>query len=638
MKITFDHETHLIARGALAPKVVCTSWIDQGKPRLELWKDTPARDWLADPRTTYDGANVAYDLTVQMASDHELIWPIIEAYTSGRVSDVQLDSKLLAIATGRMYEGRSFSLRTLAADIGLELEKDDWRLRYGSLDGVPIEYWPQGARDYALWDAIATDAVRANISKREADLPFVALGQHAHVAAAADHALHLASCWGVCTDSARVETLAERINAQLAAIRSDLTASGLLRPNGKRNDLAAATRMIEAMTRAGRRRSIALADAGQEILDRAGGDPAVHEKLLGETNRGRSYVKLDRDCAILSGDELLVARADWVSSSLLLGRAERLRMGVCMPLQTRFDSVKETFRTSSQQPRGDLVGEQMQNFPKGDEEIDLRAAFTPRRPDFTFIGGDFHMAELCSLSELTYKLFGYSRMGELINAHVDLHWHFAASSLGISIEECKALGKTQRNRAKPANFGFPGGMGPEKFVLYSRKGYGVIFTVEEVKPLKQKWLNTFPEVRRYLSWIGDQCAGGSWTSIHPITGYVRGGLGYTDGANHGFQHHTAYAAKVALIEVNAGCFDPRSPLFGYRIWDYVHDEILLEGPRETERASNAAHELARVMSTCFNRFCPTFPTHVDAWVSQVWTKNNETVRDAHGRIIECVSP
>ncbi len=112
MHLTFDHETWPIARGLLAPPIVCTSWIDQGKPRLELWRDTPAREWLNDPHTTFDGANVAYDLTCEMAADPELVWPVIEAYTSGRVTDVQLDSKLIAISTGRMYEGRSFSLQT----------------------------------------------------------------------------------------------------------------------------------------------------------------------------------------------------------------------------------------------------------------------------------------------------------------------------------------------------------------------------------------------------------------------------------------------------------------------------------------------------------------------------------------------
>ncbi len=118
---------------------------------------------------------------------------------------------------------------------------------------------------------------------------------------------------------------------------------------------------------------------------------------------------------------------------------------------------------------------------------------------------------------------------------------------------------------------------------------------------------------------------------------MRGDVGYTDGANHGFQHLAAYAAKVALIEVNAACFNPKSALFGYRIWDFVHDEILLEGPRDVDRASNAAYELARIMETCFNRFCLTYPTHVDAWVSRVWTKNNETKRDSLGRIVECLT-
>jgi DNA polymerase I-like protein with 3'-5' exonuclease and polymerase domains len=241
-----------------------------------------------------------------------------------------------------------------------------------------------------------------------------------------------------------------------------------------------------------------------------------------------------------------------------------------------------------------------------------------------FIGGDLAQAELHCLSQTCHKLFGYSRMGELLNQNVDLHWHFAATSLGITIEEVKKLGKEHRDRAKPANFGFPGGMGPEKFVLYSRKGYGVQFKIEEVKPLKEKWLNTFPEVREYLAWIGEQGDhGDSITIVHPITGSVRGGMRYTAAANNGFQHLCAYAAKVALVEVTVACFTPGNPLFGWRIWNFVHDEILLEGPRRG--ASSAAKELARIMTECFSRFTPTYPTHVDAFVTKVWSKQCSTV-------------
>lgn len=678
MIVYLDHETELIARGKLAPPIVCTSWTwdDQDEIPVELWQNTPIHDLLSAQQIV--GANTTYDLTCEMAADPRLIPLVVQAYSDGRVRDVLLDRKLIGIAEGLISDENDYneSLEKLAAARGVEMDKDSWRLRYGALKGVPVKYWPQGAIDYSRGDTRETRIEhRVNEARIEPyrNAGIVVLGQHAALAAGAAWALHLASCWGVCTDKKRTLELEAKVSSHLDEIRAELVQAGLIRksgtaaeqkawnarlraagankhawdatgdgpPNGKRSDLAAAARMIHVMTEQGRRRSIQLADAGADELKartKKGEDPTtVHEELINQVRRGRALVKLDRDAAILSGDELLIMRADYVTSTGLLGRVERMKEGFVLPLQTRFDSLKATYRTSSTQPseKSGLVGEQMQNFPRGKKEdaYGLRECFTPRADDLIFIGADYGLAELHCLSQLCFKLFGYSRMGEMLNAGLDLHWEFAAISRGMTVEAVKALGTEQRDRAKPANFGFPGGMGPEKFVLYSRKGYGVQFKIEEVKPLKEKWLETYPEVRQYLKWVGDQAPTreSHITIVHPITGSVRGGMRYTAASNNGFQHLAAYAGKVALLEVTAACFTPGSPLFGWRLWNYVHDELLLEGPRS--EASAAAKELARIMVDCFNRFTVTFPTHADAFVTRVWSKKVKAIVDPHTKEI-----
>lgn len=673
---TFDHETYPIARARLAPPIVCTSWKWGTEPaQIALWRDTPVRDILR--ASMLDGANIAYDLTCQMATDPELIPDVIDAYVEGRVRDVQLAWRLWDIQRGIPIEGKSYSLETLAAHLAITMRKDDgWQLRFGELDGVPIEYWPQGARDYSLYDTEVAAKVRQA-------LPEVQPRHIYQIAAGADWALHLMSTWGVGTDPKRVELVAERVSAHIASMEGKLIEAGLVRrngsaeeireygrqlraaardrsidprvlkqewtalgygePDGGRSDLAAALRMIQVMTAQGRRRSIALSDGGEALLkarvERGEDRATVHEELLTTVVKGRSLVKLDADSATLSGDELLMMRAEWTSSNRLLGRVERLREGFILPLQTSFDSVKETFRTSSRQPSPPLVGEQMQNFDRGEEgELGLREGFTPRL-GYTFIGGDIGQAELCSLSELLHKLFGYTRLGEILNANIDAHWYLAASSLGMpcadldeirsSIVEVKKLGKKHRGRAKPGNFGFPGGMGPEKFILYSRKGYGVLFTLDEAKQAKAKWLAAYPEMTPYLEWISKQLPsrGAKFEHVHPITGYRRGGCGYTDGANHGFQHLTAVATKECLIQIARECYDPRldSPLFGSRPFDFIHDEVLLESP--IERAPHAAIRLGQLMEHTYNKWTPNYPTKVVPWLSSVWYKDIEPVTD-----------
>lgn len=311
-----------------------------------------------------------------------------------------------------------------------------------------------------------------------------------------------------------------------------------------------------------------------------------------------------------------------------------MKQGYTLPLQTRFDPLKETARTSSTQPGPPLVGEQMQNFPRETADgLGLRETFTPR-PGMIFIGADYSMAELHTLAQLCLKLFGYSRMADLLNAGVDLHWHFAAETLGKPYEEVKGnpLYDQDRQRAKPANFGYPGGMGPDKFMLYSRASFGVRFTREEAVRLKAQWLSTFPEMREYLRWVGARLGdASSFTHVHPITGFVRGGCRYTSGANHGFQHLTAYGAKDAVWDVTKACFDPSSPLCGWRIWNFGHDEILMEGPLTT--AAEAATELSRVMEQAFNAWVPDVPTKAEPWISAVWSKKVKGVRDENGRLI-----
>jgi DNA polymerase-1 len=640
-----DHETELIARGLLAPPIVCTSYAwDDGPVQVELWDPNWARDALrSDPLIV--GANTTYDLTCQMAADPTLIPLVVDAYSEGRVRDVQLDAKLLAIAAGTLRDGQSFSLETLAAERGIVLEKNKWRLRYGALRGVPIAYWPEGAVQYSADDTRATRAVHlANESSavewQQAGLTI--LGRHAALASGAAWALHLASCWGVCTDPKRVAELSDRVHAHLDEIRDELIGAGLL-VGGVVKALPAHARMLQTMTEQGRRRAIELSDAGEKLvsaLTAQGVDPdQAHEQAVTTIHRGRGLIKLDRDAAIVSGDELLVRRADYVSSSTLLGRVERMREGYTLPLQTRFDSLKKSFRTSSTQPGLPLIGEQMQNFPRGKKEdaYGLRETFTPRADDSRFIGADYAQAELYCLAQVCFKLFGWTEMGRLLNAGVDVHWYFAGKSIGLTIEQVRALpdGPQHRDRAKPLDFGIPGGMGPDKIILYSRQQYGVVFARDEVVELRRIWLDeTFPEVREMFKWTNAQLDGRQhFTHVHPITGYVRGGCGYTDGNNQNFQHLAAYAAKTALVEVTAACFTPGSPLWGWRLWNFVHDELLLEGP--CSGASAAAKELARIMSTCFNRFTPDFPTHADAFVTRMWSKKCKTVTDpVTGEILE----
>lgn len=176
LAVAFDTETHLIARGLLAPPLVCGSIARQGAAGRLLDKATTreAFDYLTGDRVIV-GANVAFDMLV-MAADAarrgiDLMPAIFAAYEEGRVFDVQVAEALHAIAEDTLnkdpFTGKNLTdpitgrpaRYSLAVCTWLVLgrkdakENDEWRLRYAELEDVPIEQWPETARIYPVDDA-----------------------------------------------------------------------------------------------------------------------------------------------------------------------------------------------------------------------------------------------------------------------------------------------------------------------------------------------------------------------------------------------------------------------------------------------------------------------------------------------------
>jgi hypothetical protein len=81
-------------------------------------------------------------------------------------------------------------------------------------------------------------------------------------------------------------------------------------------------------------------------------------------------------------------------------------------------------------------------------------------------------------------------------------------------------------------------------------------------------------------------------------------------------------------------YDPTSPLYGFKLWGFVHDELLMRGP--ASRAPEAADELARLMIKACDEVCPDYHIKTEPWVADVWSKfvkwPKGKDRDANGRL------
>ena len=336
---------------------------------------------------------------------------------------------------------------------------------------------------------------------------------------------------------------------------------------------------------------------------------------------------LDEEACDESGDPVLIAVSRYGRAQNILVKDVRAMLeGVQWPIHAHFDSLVDTGRTSCSGPN-------LQN-PRRKEGV--RECFVPR-PGHLYAACDFDKAELHTLAQVCFTILGYSRLAERLNAGFDPHLDLGAQILGISYEEAirrkgDPLVKEARQHAKPANFGFPGGMGVAGFLSYAKATYGLSFDPDQARVLKERWFENWPEMREYFRWVSNLVGASDAGSIkHLDSKRQRGLVSYTVAANSFFQGLAADGAKAALFEVCRKQYnDPKSVLYGCRTVNFIHDELLVEVPEAT--AHEAAIELQRTMIEAFNPWVPDVPVRASVTLMRRWSKNAEPVwRD--GRLV-----
>ncbi|QVL31725.1 hypothetical protein KIH39_23245 [Telmatocola sphagniphila] len=156
-------------------------------------------------------------------------------------------------------------------------------------------------------------------------------------------------------------------------------------------------------------------------------------------------------------------------------------------LHPSFQFLVRSGRTSS---FGDLNA---QNLPRDHR---VRRCFVPS-PGHYLVKADYKMIELVALAEAIQSQFGKSsRMAEEINKGTDLHKLVAAQVLQISPEQ---VTKADRAKAKPINFGTPGGMGARSLAHYAKTSYEVEMTEQEAEKFRDGYFALFPEIREFLA-------------------------------------------------------------------------------------------------------------------------------------------
>ena len=252
----------------------------------------------------------------------------------------------------------------------------------------------------------------------------------------------------------------------------------------------------------------------------------------------------------------------------------------------RYSLLKNTGRTSCSKP----------NFQQLPKMGGIREMFKAQEGN-TFIITDYSAVELATLSQVLYKQYGESVMRDQINNGIDLHKYYASVMHGCSVGKVK---KQQRQEAKAANFGFPGGLGVKTFIQFS-KGYGLNLSQPQAQAMKDTWFSAFPETRNYMR---DEQG-----FVFTLTGRKRGRTTYCAEKNTPFQGLAADGAKIALYNLVRQ---------GFKVVGFVHDEII------TEVANKEASRLLKVqeqtMIDSMKQVCPDVLIGVESAISEFYTK------------------
>ncbi len=639
--ICWDSETHLIKPGLTAPRLVCVTWAEGETSGLVLREQglVLLDAWLHDDDVTLCGHNIWFDLGVIAVADPSLIRPIFEKLRKGLIQDTQLRQQLIDVAEGQLkfhYDEETGDIVRSSyhlADLSYRLNKrwvnkgaDTWRLKYALLDGVPVEQWPEDAKKYAIDDAIITQEVR------EAQDALLAKTDWARDEAGKIHlpnqteqhrsawALHLMTMWGVRTDGPAVGALKSGLESDYTGFMEKLRPTGLFKiapPRTNRKGVHIPEKITKNMKVIYDRVEKAFVTRGEPCPMTEGGRVATDRKTLLATADGELKLLAERGAV----------------EKLLTTYVPALERGTRVPINPRYHFLMETGRTSCSGPN-------IQNPPR---KGGVRECFVPR-PGHMYVFCDYDTLELRALAQVCLVVLGHSKMAEALRRGEDLHLSLAAEMLGISVEEAQerfAAGdpviKEYRQQAKPANFGFPGGMAADSFVEYV-EGYGITLTSDRAHEIREAWFAKWPEMKQYFDFIG-RLTERSDQLVQVGSGRVRGGASFCASANSFFQGLAADGAKEALWRVAWECYlgtvydDDSKPshLAGCRPTLFLHDEIGMEVPYGQEpavaaKASAAADRLAEVMISAMTKWIPDVPISCKPVMVPRWFKGAEAVR------------
>ena len=432
--------------------------------------------------------NVAFDFWVMhkhLAGNLDAIGWLWSAVDQQRVHDSMLLAGLIGIA--QTDDERLPSLADSAKQLlGVTLEKDLYRLRYGETIGTDWERLDAGFFQYAATDAAITYQLFCRLTAIAKEITDAAgvprkfgfLTEGIQVKAAI--CLDLIYRNGLHIDTERAEQLKTELeqNIQQAILQLEQHDSRLFHKYKKQPYLFKVNK------------NSGLPKMNQnQLLVNLAAIAKSHSIEVPGTQTGRVSTSIKVCWNEYRGlHPFIESYCTFKELTKLRTFFDKLSEPVIHP---RYGVLVRTGRTSCSGPN-------IQQLPRSSR---IREAVVPR-PGYLFLIIDYSAIELRTLAAVCYSKYRFSKLGDVLKANIDPHSYTAAMFAGISLEQFQHLPnkKQLRQQAKAINFGLPGGLGVASLVSYAKHSYDVEMTLEQATEFRTMLTEKiYPELNLYLA-------------------------------------------------------------------------------------------------------------------------------------------
>jgi DNA polymerase I-like protein with 3'-5' exonuclease and polymerase domains len=446
-----------------------------------------------------------------------------------RLIDTMIMERLIELGTtgmGADSSPKEFNLQAVTKHYtGHELSKDkDIRETFGPYVGKSVTTIPKHHLDYAAMDVVATLLVYQSQVEEIAKIKSSARKAFGFVSD--EHLDQACEKYGPLTHHLQAKTFA------LCAV---------MERNGLHVDQSRTAAVLESVQTKYDTAAKVLKDAGIPVGGEAGHNKAMDKYLFDleakvggtfpKTATGKHQTTEKAIKQILTQTDDKVLNHYGAYKGAIKDSGSYVKKFSKPWLHPRWNALLVTGRTSCS---GELAAQTLPRDSGRDTgKYKIKQCVVPKK-SHSLLGFDVSGAEMATLGVVLRDQMGFGdHLAKILEAGLDAHLATAHDMVG---DRFGPVTKMERQMAKAANFGIPGGLGNPRLIEYAKDTYGVMMSEDDVKRVRSGYGQMNPAILPYLNeksnigddikdafsltsrnmgWILYKAAKGTKQSVHP---------------------------------------------------------------------------------------------------------------------------